>query len=65
MMESMQLEFALELRVTVGTMEELGPTGKGIRRIIPITGGHFTGPLIKETLLYRVAMIGRLAARME
>ncbi|GAB3167512.1 DUF3237 domain-containing protein [Telluribacter humicola] len=46
-MDTIQLEFALELRVTVAAIEELGPTPKGVRRVILITGGTFEGPAIR------------------
>ena len=38
------LEFIFAARVTVGAPQELGDVGKGGRRIIPITGGDFSGP---------------------
>lgn len=50
-MEQPKLEFAFELKVKVGNIEELGKTGKGTRRIIPITGGSFEGPDIKGTII--------------
>lgn len=52
-MEKPRLEFSFEIRVDVapGSMQELGMTTKGIRRIIPILGGTFEGPLIKGTIL--------------
>ncbi|QJW92282.1 DUF3237 domain-containing protein [Spirosoma taeanense] len=40
-------EFAFELRVEVAAIEEMGQTAKGIRRVIPITGGTFEGPAIQ------------------
>jgi len=47
-MEQPLLEFCFRISVDVtGGMKELGKTSKGIRRIIPITGGSFEGPNIK------------------
>src|SRR3954465_15248670 len=50
-MEQPKLEFAFELKVEVGNIEELGRVAKGIRKIIPITGGSFEGPEIKGSIL--------------
>lgn len=38
------LDFVFEARVTVGAPQDLGDVGKGGRRIVPITGGEFSGP---------------------
>lgn len=46
-----KLTFAFEARVTVGTPMELGAVPEGRRRIIPITGGTFAGPLLKGRVL--------------
>ena len=48
-----QLEFLVRLSVeTNGTTYEFGKIKEfGTRRIIPITGGHFEGPLLKGTIL--------------
>jgi len=45
-MDQPKLEFAFELNVQVaaGKIQEVGETGKGIRRIVPITGGTFVDP---------------------
>lgn len=45
-----QLEFAFGATVTLGSVQELGNTPHGRRRIIPITGGTFEGPAIKGTI---------------
>ena len=45
-----QLEFAFTAAITLGTVQELGNTPHGRRRIIPITGGTFEGPAIKGTV---------------
>jgi hypothetical protein len=46
-----QLEFALQLRVTLGETYSVGETQHGRRTVIPITGGTFEGPLLKGTIL--------------
>ena len=46
-----QLEFALQLRVTLGETYSVGETQHGRRTVIPITGGTFKGPLLKGTIL--------------
>ena len=40
-----ELEFVCELKVSVDPGMVLGQTAHGERRIIPITGGTFEGPL--------------------
>lgn len=50
-MEHPKLEFAFELNVQVSLLPEAGTTGKGIRKIISITGGSFEGPQIKGTII--------------
>lgn len=46
-----QLEFVLQLRVTLGETYSVGETQHGRRTVIPITGGTFEGPLLKGTIL--------------
>ena len=46
-----QLEFALQLKVTLGEAYSCGDTQHGRRTIIPITGGTFEGPNIKGTIV--------------
>ena len=46
-----QLEFIFSARVTVDPPQELGDIGKGRRRIVPITGGEFDGPLLRGSVL--------------
>src|SRR5580658_9479079 len=46
-----QLEFALELRVNIGPVIDLGLGSSGRRRTIPITGGSFDGPRISGRVL--------------
>ena len=45
------LEFALQLKVTLGETYSLGETQHGERIVIPITGGTFEGPAIKGTII--------------
>lgn len=46
-----ELEFVFEVTATLAPPQELGTTKYGIRRIINITGGTFSGPRIKGTVL--------------
>ena len=46
-----ELEFALQLKVTLGDAYNCGETQHGLRTIIPITGGTFEGPHIKGTII--------------
>lgn len=46
-----QLEFLLQVTVTLAPALEVGETGEGRRRIIPITGGHFRGPRLAGEVL--------------
>jgi len=45
------LEFIFAARVTVAPAQDLGDVGKGVRRIVPITGGDFAGPGLRGTVL--------------
>ena len=49
--EAPQLEFALQLKVTLGQAFGIEGTQHGRRTVIPITGGTFEGPNIKGTIL--------------
>lgn len=49
--ETPQLEFVMQLRVTLGETFSVGETPHGRRNIVPITGGTFEGPQIKGTIL--------------
>ena len=40
-----------DAKVEIGEVTELGPSKYGTRRMIPITGGSFSGPNIKGTVL--------------
>lgn len=42
-----ELEHVCDLAVNIGPPIEVGQTAKGLRRIIPITGGAVSGPLLK------------------
>lgn len=62
--ETPQLEFALQLRVTLDAPYSVGETQHGQRTVIPITGGTFEGPLLKGTIInggadYQLAGGGR------
>ena len=46
-----QLEFALQLRVTLGEAFGINNTQHGRRTVIPITGGTFEGPNIQGTIV--------------
>lgn len=46
-----ELEFVFEVTATLAPPQELGATKYGIRRIINITGGTFSGPRIRGTVL--------------
>jgi Protein of unknown function (DUF3237) len=46
-----KLEFIFEAHVTVGAPLDLGDVGKGGRRIIPITGGDFSGPQLRAKVV--------------
>ena len=46
-----QLEFALQLKVTLGEAFGINNTQHGRRTVIPITGGTFEGPGIKGTII--------------
>ena len=46
-----QLEFALQLKVTLGEAFGIENTQHGRRTVIPITGGTFEGPGLKGTII--------------
>lgn len=45
------LEFVFAAHVTVDTPLDLGDVGKGGRRIVPITGGEFSGPRLRGKVI--------------
>lgn len=49
--EAPQLEFALQLKVTLGEAFSIENTQHGRRTVIPITGGTFEGPQLKGTIV--------------
>ncbi len=49
--EAPQLEFALQLKVTLGEAYGIDKTPHGRRTVIPITGGTFEGPGLKGTIV--------------
>ena len=46
-----QLEFALQLKVSIGEPYGIDNTQHGRRTVVPITGGTFEGPGIKGTIV--------------
>jgi hypothetical protein len=46
-----QLEFIFAAQVAVGAPLDLGDVGKGGRRVVPITGGDFSGPQLRGEVL--------------
>ena len=46
-----KLTFAFELRATVGAPLEVGAVAQGRRRIVPITGGTFEGPMLRGKVM--------------
>lgn len=49
--EAPHLEFICELNVKIAPALTVGETPHGTRRIIPITGGTFSGPNLKGTII--------------
>lgn len=49
--EAPKLEFALQLKVTLGQAFSMNNTQHGRRTVIPITGGTFEGPNVKGTII--------------
>lgn len=46
-----QLEFVMQLNVSIGSAYTVGTVPQGRRQIVPITGGTFAGPLLKGNVL--------------
>ena len=46
-----EMEFVMQLKVTLDAPYVVGDTPHGRRTVIPITGGTFEGPLLKGTIL--------------
>src|SRR3984957_7630422 len=51
MADTPQLEFIFAANVSVGPPLDCGDVGKGLRRIVPITGGEFSGQNIRGKVL--------------
>ena len=49
--ETPQLEFVMQLHVTLDQPYSVGEIPNGRRTVIPITGGTFEGPLLKGTII--------------
>lgn len=49
--EPPQMEFVMQLNVTLGEPYSIGQTVHGRRDVVPITGGTFEGPLLKGTII--------------
>ncbi|HLZ20469.1 MAG TPA: DUF3237 domain-containing protein [Smithellaceae bacterium] len=47
----LKTEFLCEMKITVGKTRNLGDTPHGNRRIVPVTGGTFTGEKLKGEVL--------------
>ncbi len=47
----LELEYVMELNVTLGKAYSVGPTIHGNRNTVPITGGRFEGPAIRGEIL--------------
>ena len=47
----MNLDYIFTAHIKVDTPIEIGDIGKGVRRIIPIVGGSFDGPLLRGSIL--------------
>jgi len=45
------LEFICDAEVMVGAPLDLGDVGRGGRRIVPITGGSFSGPRLRASVV--------------
>jgi hypothetical protein len=50
-MNTPQLEFVCEINVKVAKPYDIGNTGTGIRKVIPLLDGTFKGPLLQGTIL--------------
>lgn len=46
-----QMEFVMQLNVTLGKAYSVGETQAGKRQVVPITGGSFEGPLLRGTII--------------
>ncbi len=46
-----EMEFVMQLNVTLGKAYTVGETPGGKRHVVPITGGTFEGPLLRGTII--------------
>lgn len=49
--QDFKTEFMWDAKVKIANMIDLGESKRGVRRVIPITGGTFSGPKIKGEVL--------------
>ncbi|PTN05908.1 DUF3237 domain-containing protein [Mangrovibacterium marinum] len=49
--QNFKTELTWKAKVKVGTMLVVGESKRGIRRVVPVTGGTFSGPKIKGEVL--------------
>ena len=49
--DALKTEFVLQARVTCDSLVTIGDTKLGKRRLVPITGGEFSGPSIEGVVL--------------
>lgn len=47
----LEAENIMDLKVDIGTFQEVGETVQGHLKVIPITGGSFSGPNIRGTVV--------------
>ena len=50
-MDALPLEFVCELTVNITGPQEIGDTGTGNRKIVPLAGGTFKGPKLQGIIL--------------
>lgn len=48
---SVPAEFVFEVRAKLSPILVVGPSSRGLRRIVPIAGGSFDGPRLKGTVV--------------
>lgn len=46
-----ELELLFEVNASLDPAVEVGPTPRGLRRVVPITGGTFEGPSLRGTVV--------------
>jgi hypothetical protein len=51
MQMAIELRLVMELLVEIGPALQVGETARGLRRVIPITGGSFAGPDLRGIVL--------------